>query len=196
MPTLCICDHCRTRVASSSSLLTVLVGPEVEAAWPKRMGEGEGQRPSPDHPAFGLGGLHEVNGLLSRAACCFDAIRHAHTPEISSCQKEPGVPFQGSTDLIQSLGMAEGELRQCFSSMQDPGEDGLAVHSQDSLQLVVNLLDSFLIRNLGSFVSAILDGTSKQHGVGGATAFELTADPGAGINNGGLLSGHDKAMSV
>jgi len=77
------------------------------------------------------------------------------------------VTFQGSTDLIQSLGMAEGELRQCFSSMQDPGEDGLAVHAQDSLQLVVNLLDSFLIRNLGSFVSTILDGTSKQHGVGG-----------------------------
>ena len=125
MPTLCICDHCRTRVASSSSLLTVLVGPEVEAAWPTRMGEGEGQRPSPDHAAFGLGGLHEVKGLLSRAACCFDAIRHAHTPEISSCQKEPGVPFQGSTDLIQSLGMTEGELRQCFSSMQDPGEDRL-----------------------------------------------------------------------
>ncbi len=162
----------------------------------EKLGEEGGQRPSPDHAAFGLGGLHEVNGLLSRAACCFDAIRHAHTPEISSRQEQPGVPFEGSTDLIHSLGMAEGELRQCFSSGQDPGEDGLAGNPQNSLQLVVNLLNSFLIRNLGSFVSTILDGTSKQHGVGWATALELTADPGAGIYNGGLLSGHDEAVPV
>ena len=63
MPTLCICDHCRTRVASSSSVLIVLVGPEVEAAWPKRMGEGEGQRPSPDHTAFGLAAIIHKFGV-------------------------------------------------------------------------------------------------------------------------------------
>ena len=80
--------------------------------------------------------------------------------------------------------------------MQDPSEDGLAGNPQNSLQLVVNLLDSFLIRNLGSFVPAILDGTSKQHGVGWATTFELTADPGAGIENGGFFSGHDEAVPV
>ncbi len=92
--------------------------------------------------------------------------------------------------------MTEGELGQCFSSVQDPSEDRLAGNSQDSLQLGVNVLDSFLIGDLGSFVPAILDGTSKQHGVGRATAFELTADPGAGIDSGGLLSRHDEAVPI
>jgi len=64
------------------------------------------------------------------------------------------------------------------------------------LQLVVHLLGGFLIRNLGSFLPAILDGTSKQYRVGRTTALKLTADPGAGIDSGGFLSGYDEAMPV